>query len=276
MIASNERTLPPFLHATTSPPGTPDNRNATLPLKERVQATNFFLYYSFEEQGRTATTQEYDLASKRTLAYLDSFLQTAFSRHDQIHYDGQEGHVLGVTTDPVSIAFSYQVFFLEAPDLHPKQGDIDRLVSMALSEPANHVLLERLSELDPSNPFSETTAVVYSVNFNEKHASQEFQVPASAIALLVIGILLGMLGLAMILMRRRRFHRRVTTQNEETNDLVTNEHLTTLSDSEPALLSSSGSEWIDTKWSLPSGHVTCGPAMSAIEAQEKLGIETTQ
>ena len=207
-------------------------------------------------------------------------MHSAFRRNDQIEYDGQLGQVLGITVDPVTIAFSYEVYFLEAPNLHPKQGDIDRLLSTALSEPANNILLERLSNLDQRNPFSTTSKVVYSLSFNQPTVTQDMQVPTSAIALLVVGIFLGVLGLGMILMRRRRFQQRRQQQQvsveQETDDLLTNEKLTTLSDDSdhPALMSS-GSAWIDTKWSLPSGHVTCAPPETSVtEAQNEPDMET--
>lgn len=243
--------------------------------RETVQATSFFLYYTFE--GRDATPLEYEAASKSTLAYLDSFIHSAFRRNDQIDHDGQLGQVIGVTKDPVSIAFSYEVYFLEAPNLHPKQDDVDRLVSTALSEPANNILLERLARLDERNPFSKTTQVEYSLDFNQPTKADEMEVPGSAIALLVVGIVLGVLGLGMILMRRRRFKRRQKVDVEqETDDLLTNEKVTTLSDSDhPAIVSSSGSAWIDTKWSLPSGHVTCAPPETSMtEAQNEPDMET--
>ena len=278
-------TLPPVVAAAerTSPPSSLSNDNRHSPdtsssekphSRERVQATSFFLHYNFD--GRTATTQEYEAASQSTLAYLDSFMHSAFLRHDQIEYDGQHGGVLGVTTDPVTIAFSYEVYFLEAPGLHPKQSDVDRLVSTALSEPANNVLMERLSKLDERNPFSRTRKIVYSLQFNDQAMDQDTQVPGSAIALLVAGIILGMLGLSMILMRRRRFRRQGS--GEETDDLLTNEQLTTLSDSDnPAAVIVSGddSQWMDTKWSLPSGHdvTSCAPEKSIVGDEGQTSFE---
>ena len=265
---SNERTRPPSFNATrpVAPNDTPHSR-------ETVQATSFFLHYSFE--GRTATATEYESASMTTMAYLDSFMHTAFQRNNQIEYDGQQGQVLSMTADPVTIAFSYEVYFLEAPNLHPKQDDIDRLLSTALSEPANNVLLTRLSNLDSQNPFSKTRKVVYSLELNVPIGAQDLDVPGSAIALLVVGIILGLLGLGMIVMRRRRFLRQAASA-AETDELLTNEQLTTVSDSDNPASVSGNSQWIDTKWSLPSGHATLELEKSASEVQKGLSENENQ
>ena len=206
-------------------------------------------------------------------------MRAAFQRNKHIAFEYSDGEVLGVTTNPVTIAYSYDLYFSEESNVRPKQGDIDQLVSTALSEPASKILVQRLSTLQNGNPFSQTTVVEYSLDFNGggEDTTVEAEVPSSAIALLVVGIFLGALGLGMILIRRRRFQRhRRRVHPEEADELLSHEQPTTLSDWDPdqaAALSTGSSSLIDVKWSMPSGHDGTFEPRSTVDTQSVKGVQ---
>lgn len=201
-----------------------------------VEATDFYLEYDFE--GRTATDNEFEQASVATLSYIDDFMRRALESNPQIRFNGQQSHTVGFVIEPVTIAYSYEAYFLEAPGIYPKPSELDRLLSTALSRPANNALLKRLDALGSNNPFSRTVSISYSLEFVPPKSRGEvpeeaFKVPGSAIALLVVGIILGICGLGMVVMRRRRFRRQVQPDEELEGRLIsTGEGYTTLSDSE--------------------------------------------
>jgi len=223
----------------------------------RVEGTSFFLEYNFV--GRAATAREYAEASLATLSFLNEFMNDAFQYNRQIDYDGQNAEVLDVTTDPVTIAYSYGAYFVQSPDLRPiGQQDVDRLLSTAFSEPVNRNLVQRLStNLNNTNPFSKTSMVVYRIDIRDraqKELGEGFDVPSSAVALLIIGIFLGILGLGMILIRRRRFRQPVPT--DDSYDLISSKQgseETFGNDLAPVSNETrdEGSVW---QWSVPSGH----------------------
>lgn len=204
----------------------------------------------------------------------------AFKHNRQIGFDGQTGEVLRVAADPPTIAYSYEAYFLQSPDLKLlSQRNVDRLLSTALSEPVNNVLVESLStNLDRSNPFSKTTKVMYKLEMEDRphdELEDEFGVPGSAVALLIVGILLGILGLGMILIRRRRF-RRSANQFKDVYDLVSLGPNSKSYDSDPAELPNGGVRE-DTgvwQWSMPSGHD--GTCKSPKSAASEMGVQNIQ
>jgi hypothetical protein len=167
----------------------------------KLQATDFYLRYVLG--GDTPNPQQYEEASATTLDYLDSFMENTFLRNSRILFEYGDSEVLGTSANPVIIAFSYD-FYVEASNFQPTAQDIDRLVSTALSPPANQALLSSLSTLDRNNPFVRTENVFYSLNLTSlvddvsKPGSRKTDIPAGVIAMLTMGILLGAAGLAMV------------------------------------------------------------------------------
>jgi hypothetical protein len=221
-----------------------------------VEATSFYVEYIYD--GRTATTTEYEEASMLTLSYLDNFMQVAFERNGQIDYSGQDVEVLAITTGPDTISYAYQALFGNETGKTPGTADMDRLLVIALTD-ANQVLLAQLSEIGHENPFATTTQLVYStdLDFSERFGGgtgDGLGVPGSAIALLVIGILLGITGLGMILLRRRRFQQiKPTVAPQAPEKPFTTPPQSTHEDSEPGL--SQGSSLIDVRWSMDMSQI---------------------
>jgi hypothetical protein len=221
-----------------------------------VEATSFYVEYIYD--GRTATTTEYEEASIITLSYLDNFMQVAFERNGQIDYAGQDVEVLAITTGPDTISYAYQALFGNETGYTPGTADMDQLLDIALTE-ANQVLLAQLSEIGDENPFAQTTRLVYStdLDFSDRFggdAGDGLGVPGSAIALLVIGILLGITGLGMILLRRRRFQQiQPSAAPQAPEKLFTTPPESTHEDSEPGL--SQGSSLIDVRWSMDMSQI---------------------
>ena len=275
ILQSIEKTPQPF-------PNSAFTEEPTLAIRSRnrVGGTSFFLEYNFA--GGTATAHEYEAASLATLSYLNQFMDGAFEHNRHIDYDGQTGEVLGVTTNPATIAYSYGAYFLQSPDFRPiSQKDVDRLLSTALSEPVNHVLVQSLStSLDSSNPFSETTGVVYSLNFNgraQNELDEELGVPSSAIALLIVGIFLGILGLGMIVFRRLRFRQPVLPDDSYDGLIHPGQRAESYDSAEdPAAMPNetrdeASSVW---QWSVRSGHEgTCAPPESAGETASEADLQ---
>jgi hypothetical protein len=111
-----------------------------------------------------------------TLAYIDEFLTQAYGYVDGVEYSDIVGSATGQAFQPNRIGFETRIIFDDTSETIPSQEDLDAILAVAFEPPQVDMFISMLNnELNPTNPMSATTSVVYTAVRPETDDSQEGQ-----------------------------------------------------------------------------------------------------
>jgi hypothetical protein len=177
-----------------------------------VHSTPFIVDYITKGEP---SQEDIRAAQSITYSYLSDYLFTQMFQNPAIIFIGESVTAVRTTTTASAIRIEYEFvgIFSEGSKLVPSMGDIDRKILLAFSQPAVQALTIALHDLPKDNPFSGTSDISFVISnvpplgdtMSEPPQETENEVfSLSTLGLAMLGIFLGVVGLGLILMRRRR------------------------------------------------------------------------
>jgi hypothetical protein len=183
-----------------------------------VESTPFVVDYILSFRRGQPSTEDIRVAQSITYSYLSEYLFSQMFQNPTVSFIGESVTAVRTTTtaSAVRIEYEFVATFSEGSKSVPSTADLDRKILLAFSQPAVQTLLIDLQDLPEDNSFSETSDVSFVIGNVPPLAQTESEpptpaettenefLPLSTLGLAMLGMFLGVVGLGLILMRRRR------------------------------------------------------------------------
>lgn len=151
----------PSLPRRTSPP---------IAAEGAVSASAFQLTYEFEG---IPTAQDFATAEALTLTYLQTVFTDFFDLNVGVDMIEFIGFPLGEALSPARVGYQVTARFSQDSDPVPSTFELDGVIQTAMQQPQVQDLLDELQALPPSNPFSQTSDIIYFSSTSALSLSQE-------------------------------------------------------------------------------------------------------
>lgn len=115
------------------------------------------------------TEQDNEEATQITCDYLEEFFTEFFATNVDTTMEQFRCSRLSSGSDPPQIKYDVAAFF---SGRIPTAFEVDLILQSALNPPFSNDLVEKLQDLDPSNPYSQTTAIGYTVDGELQKSSE--------------------------------------------------------------------------------------------------------
>jgi hypothetical protein len=143
-------TFPPTLLNQTNAPT--NSSNSSSGVRFAVQ------YVAVESEP---SPEQFERAQQVTLDYLEEFLVQSFELNPLTNMESFEGISIETQSNPVEISYSVDISFTADSTVVPTDADNAVLIESAFLPPAVQSLIELLQGIDATNPFSNTSSVIY-------------------------------------------------------------------------------------------------------------------
>jgi hypothetical protein len=210
-----------------------------------VESTPFVVDYTLSFRRGEPSPEDTQVAQAVTYDYLSGYLFFQMFQNPAVRFIGESVTAVRttMTASAVRIEYEFIATFSKESTFVPSTGDLDRKILLAFSQPAVQTLLIDLQDLPEDNPFSETSDTSFLISnvpplvetMSEPPTplpattENEF-LPLSTLGLAMLGMFLGVVGLGLILMRRRRRRFKDVSLNNSTRVARESKHENAIKD----------------------------------------------
>lgn len=124
-----------------------------------MRASAFSVTYFFDDGSPQAS--DFTAAERITLDHVQTVVTDFYAQFPSITLEDFAGFGLGRATGPARVGYDVIARFALDSNPFPTREELDFVVASAFQPPLDQELLNALTQLPPSNPFSQTTAVEY-------------------------------------------------------------------------------------------------------------------